>query len=52
MVWGLPACGQHIVNFFHLVRVLVIAKQLQGYGSEGVCHLEGVFLEHWQTLIS
>ena len=34
LVWGLHACGQYAVNFFHLVGVSVYAKQLKGYGSE------------------
>ena len=34
LVWGLCACGQHTVNFFHLMGVSVSAKQLKGYGSE------------------
>ena len=29
LVWGLCACGQHTVNFSHLVRVSVSAKQLK-----------------------
>ena len=33
-VWGLRACGQHTVNFFHLVGDSVSAKQLKGPGSE------------------
>ena len=33
-VWGLRACGQQTVNFFHLVGVSVSAKQLKGHGSE------------------
>ena len=28
-VWRLPAHGHHAVNFFHLVEVLVAAKQLR-----------------------
>ena len=28
-VWGPSACGQHAVNFFHLVGVLMSAKQLK-----------------------
>ena len=28
-VWGLCACEQHTVNFSHLVRVSVSAKQLK-----------------------
>ena len=28
-VWGLCASGQHAVNFFHLARGLVSAKQLK-----------------------
>ena len=27
--WGLRACGQHTVNFSHLVKVSVSAKQLK-----------------------
>ena len=34
-VWGLWACGQHAVNFFHLVGFSVSAKQLKDiYGLE------------------
>ena len=29
-VWGLPACGQHTINFSHLVEVSVSARQLKG----------------------
>lgn len=28
------ACGQHVVDFFHLVAVSVAAKQLKGHSSE------------------
>ena len=28
-VWGLNACGQHTINFSHLVGILVSAKQLK-----------------------
>ena len=28
-VWGLHACGKYAVNFFHLMRVSVAAKQLK-----------------------
>ena len=34
LIWGLHAHGQHTVNFFHLLRVSVSAKQLGGHGSE------------------
>ena len=34
LVWGLRVCGQHAVNFFHLVGASAPAKQLQGQGSE------------------
>ena len=30
----------HAVNFSHLVRVSVSAKQLKGHGSEFICSLE------------
>ena len=33
-VWGLHACGQHTVKFFHLVGVSVSRKQLRRYCSE------------------
>ena len=33
-VWGLCACGQHTVDFFHPLGALAPAKQLQGHGSE------------------
>ena len=29
LVWGLGACGQHVVNFSHLVGVSVSAKYLK-----------------------
>ena len=29
LVWRLPACGHHAVNFFHLVKLLVSAEQLR-----------------------
>ena len=29
LVWGLHACGQHVVNFSHLEVVSVSAKQLK-----------------------
>ena len=29
LVWGLSVCGQHAINFFHLVGTLVPAKQLK-----------------------
>ena len=41
LVWGLHTGGQHAINFFHLVGVLVSAKQLKGivhniiYSSQG-----------------
>ena len=28
-IWSLPACGQHAVNFIHVVKVLLYAKQLK-----------------------
>lgn len=31
---GLCACEQHPVNFFHLVRLSISAKQLKGHGLE------------------
>ena len=34
VVWGVRACGQHTVNFFHLVEVSVSAKQLKEHGSQ------------------
>ena len=34
LVCGLCACGQHIVNFFHLVGVSVSEKLFKGHGSE------------------
>ena len=33
-VWGLHACGQHTVNFFHLMGVWVSEEWLKGYGSD------------------
>ena len=34
LVWGLRACGQHTVNFFHLVGVLVSAQRLKVMAHE------------------
>ena len=28
-IWSLPACGQHVINFIHVVKVLIYAKQLK-----------------------
>ena len=36
--WGLHACGQHTVNFFHLLEVSVSAKQLKEHGLEYCPH--------------
>ena len=33
LIWGLHPCGQHTVNFSHLMGVSVSAKQLKGLGS-------------------
>ena len=33
---GLHACGQHAVNFSHLVGTSVSAKQLKGHGSDSI----------------
>lgn len=35
---GLYTCGQHMVNFFHLVGALAPAEQLQEYDSEYYLH--------------
>ena len=34
LVWGLRAGGQHASNFFHLVGVLVSAKQHKGMAQD------------------
>lgn len=34
LVWGLCACGQHTVGLFHMLGVLVSAKQLKGFITE------------------
>ena len=33
-VWVLYACGQHIVNFFHIMGVSIFVKQLKKYDSK------------------
>ena len=33
-VWGLHAGGEHAVNFFHMVGVLVSAKQLKDMAQD------------------
>ena len=35
-VWGLHACGQHAVNFFHLVGMLASAKQLKDVTQDNI----------------
>ena len=33
-IWGLRADGQHAVNFFHLVELLVFAKPLKDMAQD------------------
>ena len=52
LVWVLCACGQHIVNFFHLVGVLVSARQLKGHGSLRILSIWGRTESPWLCLMA
>lgn len=40
MVWGLSACDQHAINFFHLMGGLVSAKQLKDMAQNSILDKE------------
>lgn len=40
MVWGLSACDQHAINFFHLMGGLVSAKQLKDMTQNSILDKE------------
>ena len=52
LVWGLHACGQHIVNFFYPVGVSVSAKQLKGHGWEYIYSPWGETKGPWLCLVA
>ena len=50
--WGLQACGQHAVNFFHLMGISVSAKQLKGMAQNIIYSPRGGTKSLWLCLIA